>query len=266
MTYASAAAVVCRMTGKPKRLLLAPLLLAAALAAGCRSTFHASAAHYQHGSDAIVSPKPYLVAGFVGGIVRHDDPVRSEYKLAEHLRADYPANVYVETFENRHREDAHKVLLRLLDTDGDGMLSDAEKRDARIVLYGHSWGGAAVVKLARELGSEGIPVLLTIQVDSVGQHDDLIPPNVARAANFYQPSGLIHGQSRIRAADASRTEILGNFRLGYKGKSPDCSEFPWYERVFVKTHTKIACDPHVWSQVEALIRSELPAPHNLSSQ
>jgi hypothetical protein len=194
----------------------------------------------------------------MGGIIKHDDPIRSEYKVAGHLRADYPTGVYVETFENHRREDAHKILLDLLDTNRDGILSEAEKRVARIILYGHSWGGAAVVRLARELDRNGIPVLLTIQVDSVGPHDGLSPPNVAHAANFYQPSGLIHGQAKIRASDASRTEILVNFRFDYKGKSPNCSEFPWYERVFVKTHTKIACDPQVWSQVEALIRSELP--------
>ena len=265
MTRESAAPARYRMTGKLDRLLLAPLFLAGVLAAGCQSSFRAGAAHWQHPSETMASRRPYLVVGFMGGIVRHDDPVRSEYKLAERLRTDYPASVHVETFENHRREDAHKVLLRLLDTDHDGILGDAEKRDARIILYGHSWGGAAVVKLARELDGEGIPVLLTIQVDSVGQHDGLIPPNVARAANFYRPSGLIHGRSNIRVADASRTEILGNVRLDYKGKSPACSEFPWYERVFVKTHTKIACDPHVWSQVEALIRSELAAPQNHSA-
>jgi len=246
------------VTGKTRCLLCFLPLLAGALLAGCARTLRAGAAHWQHPSEGVASPRPYLVLGFVGGIVKHDDPIRSEYKVAEHIRADYTSGIHVETFENRRREDAHKLLIQMLDADHDGILSDEEKRDARIILYGHSWGGAAVVKLARELDGEGVPVLLTVQVDSVGQHDDIIPTNVMRAANFYQPSGFIHGQSKIRAADASRTEILGNFRFDYKGKSPGCSEFPWYERVFLKTHTKIACDPHVWSQVEALIRSELP--------
>jgi hypothetical protein len=33
--------------------------------------------------------------------------------------------------------------------------------------------------------------------------------------------------------------------------------FPWHERAFAKTHTEIACDPQVWSQVEALIRQQI---------
>jgi len=32
---------------------------------------------------------------------------------------------------------------------------------------------------------------------------------------------------------------------------------PWYDRVFFKGHTAIECDPHVWSQVEDLIRTRL---------
>ena len=202
---------------------------------------------------------PTLVIGFLGGLLRRGDPIRSECKLAEHLRADHPEGVHVETFENRHHRAAHKTILRLLDTDHDGTLSNDEKRAARIILYGHSWGGAAVVHLAHDLQQEGIPVLLTLQVDSVGQHDEVIPSNVQRAANFFQPSGLVHGRPTIRAADPSHTKIIGNYRMDYKNHSIDCSDYPWYERALARTHNAIACDPSVWAHVEALIREELPA-------
>ncbi len=211
----------------------------------------------------MLSPRPYLVIGLMGGFTHHDDPVRSEYKLAEDLRAVYPAGVYVETFENRRSDEARKAILRLLDSDHDGTLSAEEQQHARIILYGHSLGAAAVLKLARELERDGIPVLLTVQVDSVGRHDDVVPANVARAANFYQPGGLLHGRANIRAADPARTEIIGNFEINYETSRIDCSEYPWYERLLSKTHTQMACDPAVWSQVELLIRSELPAPHSL---
>ncbi len=214
----------------------------------------------QQQAQAALSPHPYLVVGFMGGIVHHDDPIRSEYKVAEDLRSAFPAGVHVETFENRRRGEALKKVLQLLDTNQDGVLSDDKKRHASVILYGHSWGGAAVVQLARQLEQEGIPVLLTVQVDSVGKHDGVIPSNVARAANFYQPNGLIHGRTEIRAADPSKTEIIGNFRMNYKHRRFDCREFPWYERLFAKTHTQIACDPGVWAQVELLIRAELPPP------
>jgi hypothetical protein len=98
-------------------------------------------------------------------------------------------------------------------------------------------------------------------VDSVpkrGQNDRLIPSNVAEAVNFYQLDGLLHGEPKIQAADPSRTKILGNYRYEYKRESLQCENYPWYDRIFVKQHTEIECDPAVWDRVESLIRSELP--------
>src|SRR5215468_3087108 len=132
----------------------------------------------------------------------------------------------------------------------------------RASLSGMSWGGSETVVLARELKQERIPVLLTVQVDSVakmGQSDDVIPSNVSEAANFYQTDGLLHGQREIRAEDASHTRILGNFHYEYKAKSLNCGEYPWYDRLFTKYHTEIECDPEVWNRVETLIRAKLPA-------
>jgi len=37
----------------------------------------------------------------------------------------------------------------------------------RVVLFDHSWGASEVVNLAQELDRRSIPMLLTIQVDSV---------------------------------------------------------------------------------------------------
>jgi len=213
---------------------------------------------------------PAIVVGFVGGVVKHDDPIRSEVKLAEHLRAEFPNGVFIETFENRRREKALHVILTQLSTDGSGVLSENERRQARIILYGHSWGASAMVELARELDRRGIPVLLTVQVDSVkrfGADDSVIPANVARAANFYQPNGMIHGRAEIRAADPAKTQILGNFRFSYKEKPIQCSEYPWHDRAFAKAHTEIDCDPAVWSRVEALIRQQIsPETHRPGSQ
>src|SRR5208282_2501497 len=210
--------------------------------------------------DAVTTP-PVIVIGFVGGFVRHDDMVHSAVQVAAHLRHDYPSGVYAEVLENHRREEAHAEIIRLVDTDHDGTLSAAEKKNARIILYGHSWGASEAVTLARQLEREGIPVLLTIQVDSVskrGENDKVIPANVAEAANFYQLSGFLHGQPQIRAADPARTHIIGNFRFDYKANPIDCKQYPWYDSLFMKSHTEIECDPRVWTQVESLIRSKLP--------
>lgn len=212
-------------------------------------------------AEADETMPPVIVIGFVGGFIRHDDPVHSEVQLAARLRKAYPSGVDVETFESYHGENALKKILSLLDTNHDGNLTPREKQNARIILYGHSWGASEAIAVARELEKDGIPVLLTIQVDSISkirQNDEVIPANVAQAANFYQPGGFVHGRSAIRAADPKRTKIIGNFRFDYKASPYTCNEYPWYDRIFVKPHTQIECDPNVWKQAEDLIRADLP--------
>ena len=201
-----------------------------------------------------------IVIGFVGGFVRRDDAVHQEVQLANRLQDVSPA-ITAKIFENRQGKEAHRAVLQLLDADHDGGLSDREKRTADIVIYGHSWGASEAVTLARSLGKDGIPVLLTIQVDSVsklGQDDRLIPANVAQAINFYQLDGILHGRREILAADQLRTEILGNFRIDYKNKRINCDGYPWFAQVFMKPHIEIESDPNVWNRVESLIRSKLP--------
>ena len=80
------------------------------------------------------------------------------------------------------------------------------------------------------------------------------------SVNFYQGRGLLHGRPLIRAADASRTQILGNFRFDYKTNTIDCDGYPWFARVFMKPHIEIKSDPIVWRQVESLIRAKLYPP------
>lgn len=205
---------------------------------------------------------PAIVIGFVGGFISHDNLVHGGVQLAVRLRRDYPSGVYVEVFENHRGEDAHSKVLRLLDTNHDGKLSDEEKQNARIIIYGYSWGGSETVTLAKKLQWNGIPLLLTIQVDSVakfGEEDSLIPPNVAQAVNFYQPNGLIHGRPKIHAQDPSRTRILGNYRFDYSSHPVRCVGYPWFAIAFEYSHVAIECDPNILNRVESLIRSKLPA-------
>ena len=130
-------------------------------------------------------------------------------RLAAKLRKSELNGVHVETVENLKRSLALKFVKSSLDHDGNGELDDSERSSARIILYGQSFGGAAVVKFARQLNEMAVPVLLTVQIDSVGRGDDVIPANVRTAANFYQNNGwLIHGAKNIRAADPNRTTIL----------------------------------------------------------
>jgi hypothetical protein len=247
-------------------LLVAGLLLALApglLAQGGNKLLSAEPSAASSTATADVSaPAQTIVIGFLGGFVRHDDAVHSEVQLAQRLRHEYSPSVHVEAFENRRREDAHKLILSWLAGDGNGKPSEEQKRAARVILYGHSWGANAVVALARDLQTDGVPVLLTVQVDSIakgGQNDGVIPGNVAQAINFYQDKGWLHGQRRIRAADAARTQILGNFRMDYAANPIACPQYPWFDKIFMKSHIEIECDPSVWQRIETLIREQLPA-------
>jgi hypothetical protein len=101
-------------------------------------------------------------------------------------------------------------------------------------------------------------VLLTVQVDiSIRHNDRVIPANVAQAANFYQPYGLLRGRAAIRDTDPTRRRIIGNFRSDYRASDYHCEHYPWYDRVFVKAPTQIECDASVWRHAETLIRSDL---------
>lgn len=224
-------------------------------------------------ADGAIEPKlpakvNYILVGFAGGFVRHDNPHHGPVRLAERLRHDVGTGTYVEVFENRHRKKAYKTILHLLDKDHDGTLSDAEREQAHVMLFGHSWGAAAVVLLARELDRAGVPVMLTVQVDSVAklwQHDGVIPDNVAEAVNFYQPHGLVHGRSEITAEDVTKTQILGNYRFDYRQTPVRCEGSSWFDRAMMSSHMQSQCDPHLWNQVEQLIREKMEPAASIAS-
>jgi len=215
-------------------------------------------------ADQTQTVPSYIVVGFVGGFVNHEDTRHAVVRLAQRIRASAPNDVYVQVFENRHRKAACRTIHHLLDRSHDGALAGAEKAQARIILFGNSWGASAAVLLARDLNRARIPVLLTVQVDSVAklwQNDAVIPENVSAAANFYQPHGFVHGRREITAANPSRTQIIGNYRFDYGIDSLRCDELPWADRHFTPGHAKSECDPRLWSEVESLVRSRLePQP------
>jgi pimeloyl-ACP methyl ester carboxylesterase len=209
-----------------------------------------------------------IVIGFVGGFVNHDNPYHGPVRLAQQIQRTVPKDTYVRVFENRRRKQAYDAVVRLLDTNRDGILSAEEKARARIILFGHSWGASAAVALARDLRRQGVPVLLTVQVDSVAkvwQNDAVIPDNVAEAVNFYQPHGIIHGRMQITAADPARTQILGNYLVDYKKNPVQCRGLSWADRFFTPDHMQSECDPHLWSQIETMVRQRLASTYTSSA-
>jgi len=99
--------------------------------------------------------------------VKHDDPIRSEVKLAEHLRTEGPVSVRAQTSEHGPRERAIQAILTQLGADRSGMLSEDQNRQARIILYSHSRGGSAMVELARKFEKNRILVLLAAQREAL---------------------------------------------------------------------------------------------------
>ena len=204
-------------------------------------------------------PDHYLILGFLGGRDRWDDHNQGVRRLAVRLREiGLPAQV--ETVENTKRELALRLIRQAFDRDGDGLLEASETASARLILYGQSFGGAAVVKLARQLEKLEIPVRLIIQLDSVGRGDGRIPANVHQALNLYQTDGwIIQGQVNVRAEDRSSTEVI-NRRFRYHGKRIDLSGVHWFKKLFRLAHTKMGLDPEVWRQVEAAILDAIGKP------
>ncbi len=206
------------------------------------------------------STRRVIVIGFVGGFARQDDQGHPEVQFAEYLRNRYRPDMHAEVFGNHYGKKALHEVLRLLDADGNGNPSPAEKEHARIIIYGHSWGAAETVVFARELGKQGIPVQLTIQVDSIGKpgrDDSRIPSNVANAINFYQSRGPLHGRTEIVASDPAQTTIIGNLHMSYKGHRINCANYPWYARTLNKPHHEIENDARVWDLADSLIDSEV---------
>ena len=212
-----------------------------------------------HYPPAGSSSRKVIIIGFVGGFVSQDDAKHPEVQFAAYLRHRYPL-IEAVVFGNHHGRKALHEVVRMLDSDGDGILTPNEKKELTIIIYGHSWGAAETVTFAQALGQMGIPVALTIQIDTIakpGSKAGIIPANVASAINFYQTRGPLHGLPKIVAADPKQTKILGNILMTYEGRPIDCANYSWYARVFNRPHHKIENDFRVWDRAASLIDSNL---------
>lgn len=195
-----------------------------------------------------------LVLGFMGGREPWNNDERNVRKVALKLLSMNDPGICVETVENKKRSLAIELISNAFDRNRDGKLDQRERATIRLILYGQSFGGAAVVKLARQLKKMDVPVLLTVQVDSIGRGDRMIPPNVARAANLFQRNGwFVRGEPEIRAEAPARTTIIGNIKFDYSHKQIDVSNVPLMKKAFRVAHTRMEYDPDVWAKVEELI-------------
>jgi len=237
-------------------LLLVTLTIFLSLQTGC--AYFADQQYYHLSTPTPLNDDKLLIIGFLGGSQRWDDDSRGVRKLAVKLDDLNFSNVEIETFQNKRRDLAMEFIQHALDRNEDNHLDAQERASARLVLYGQSLGGSAVVKLSRDLEKIDIPILLTVQVDSFGWSDHKIPANVYRAANLFQRNeGFIRGEDQISAEDPALTNIIANLEFDYESKDVDMSSLPWARQFFTTPHSKMDADPEVWAIVENLILEEV---------
>lgn len=191
-----------------------------------------------------------VVIGFLGGFVPANETHHPEVQLVQEMNSEHPEIAYA-LFSNHQVDDAYRMILAL-----------DPNHKARIVLFGHSWGGAAAVDLCRQLNKAGIPVDSIALVDSVAKpfhhHDDRrVPANVRFVLNVYQTEGRIHGRN-VFADNPSATSVENALWHPLKRE-----HLPWRGRCLSHGHAEIEFDPRVWQEVRRLI---LDTPAKSSSE
>jgi hypothetical protein len=156
-----------------------------------------------------------IVIGFVGGLRSPEDTNQGVVQIRNRLKNIGCDELQVNTYSHFHWGGAYKNIFQAIDADHNGGLSDAELRQApKIIIFGHSLGGWAVIKLAKRLEKAHIPIELTVQLDTVGIGDAVVPGNVKFAMNYYQRSQWpVRGEKRIRAENAGSTNIIDNILI-----------------------------------------------------
>src|SRR5215469_2982565 len=97
-----------------------------------------------------------IVVGLLGGFVPSNDSHHPEVQLVRELQQQYPAGAYFRVFENHKINDAYRAILQQLELDQTEFSQGQNTQHVRVVLFGHSWGASAVVRLARKLERQGV--------------------------------------------------------------------------------------------------------------
>lgn len=196
-----------------------------------------------------------LVIGVVGGWERWDNPVRAVRRTAIAIKRKRLPGVHVETVENHSLELAEELVEKAFDFNRNGKLEPDEAAQGSVIVFGQSLGGRAALRLCRKLNEWGVAVPLLITVDSYGRDSYEVPPNVRRAANYYQREHLyLKGAPELVAADPAKTQILFNRKLTLKKRGEvEADEHGWLQRFFLDEHARVEYMPEVWEEIERMI-------------
>jgi hypothetical protein len=152
-----------------------------------------------------------LYAGFVGAMETSSHKASGVVQLRDILRGPGYSDVCAESFMPVAWKSCRDWILSRFPRHP-GPLTEAEKAESpRIILVGHSTGGWAALKVARELRDKSIAVELTVQLDSVGVTDRTVPRNVKSSAIFHAWDMLMFLTTKnIRLEDPLHTKLIAN--------------------------------------------------------
>lgn len=156
--------------------------------------------------------------GFVGAFESAQSRFSGVVQIRNLLRGPQFAEVCAKTYAPYQWAEGRDWILSQVamheGMQGAGELGDPPK----VVLVGHSMGGWAAMTVARELKARGIPVELTVQVDSVGISDVTVPSNVKLAAIFHANDVLMPlTTKKLKLEDPSQTRVVANVRVEHAG-------------------------------------------------
>jgi hypothetical protein len=152
-----------------------------------------------------------IYAGFVGALETSNHKHSGVVQIRDTLRgADFP-DVCADSFMPISWTSGRDWILTHFPSHT-GVLTESELENApRIILVGHSTGGWAMLSVARDLRDKGIPVELTVQIDSVGFTDYTIPKNVSTGAIFHAWDALMFMTTKhIHMEDPSHTKLIAD--------------------------------------------------------
>ena len=152
-----------------------------------------------------------LYVGFVGALETAGRKGSGIVQIRDTLRGPDYSDVCAESFMPINWTSGRDWLLKHFPSHHGPLTPEELAIAPSVILVGHSTGGWAMLTVARELRDKGIPVELTIQIDSVGLADFTVPRNVKSGAIFHASDVLMFMTTKsLRAEDPAHTKIVAN--------------------------------------------------------
>jgi len=152
-----------------------------------------------------------LYLGVVGGTETSGNPYSGVVQIRKILQGPAYSDVCVRSVTPYFwRSGLHWILGHFPSHPGK-LTPEESAASPKVILVGHSLGGWGVLSVARNLNHKGIPVALSVQIDSVGITDRTVPPNVKAAVNFHADDALFLLTTKTtHAEDSTQTKLVQN--------------------------------------------------------